>query len=115
MKGRVQTLYQNCASGKQHKARRHQEGKAKDQRRERSSFTWAIYTTEQAKNLEERKHVLSDLNRTRAQRGPDDELTEEEFNEALRRSGKDIEPGPDKIRYSDTNKLTEEDLSLIHI
>ena len=111
MKGRVQTLYQNCASGKQHKARRHQEGKAKDQRRERSSFTWAIYTTEQAKNLEERKHVLSDLNRTLEQSGPDDELTEEEFNEARRRSVKDTEPSPVMIRYSSIKNLTEEERS----
>ena len=59
-----------------------------------------------------RKHVPTDLNRTVAQSGPDDELTEEEFNEALRRSGKDIEPGPDKIRYSDIKKLTEEDRTI---
>ena len=29
--------------------------------------------------------------------GPDDEITEDEFNEALRRRGKDTAPGPDKV------------------
>ena len=53
--------------------------------------------------------TLSDINRTFAQSGPDDELTGEEFNEALRRSGTDTAPGPDRIRYSDILKLTEED------
>ena len=38
--------------------------------------------------------------------GPDDEITEDEFNEALRRSGKDTAPGPDKVRYSDFKNLT---------
>ena len=31
-----------------------------------------------------------------------------------RRSGKDTEPGPDKIRYSDIKKLTEEDRTELH-
>ena len=30
-------------------------------------------------HIDERKHVLSDLNRVLAQSGPDDKLTEEEF------------------------------------
>ena len=51
---------------------------------------------------EERKHVLSDLSRTLTQSGPDDEPTEEEFNEALRRNGKDAAPGPDRIWISRT-------------
>ena len=34
-------------------------------------------------NLEERKHILNDLNRTLAQSGPDDELTDEKFSETL--------------------------------
>ena len=33
----------------------------------------------------------------------------DEFNEALRRSGKDTAPGPDNVRYSDIKNLTEED------
>ena len=45
-----------------------------------------------ATKAEKRKHVPTDLNRTLAQSGLDDELTEEEFNEALRRRGKDTEP-----------------------
>ena len=53
--------------------------------------------------------TLSDINRTFAQSGPDDELTGEEFNETLRRSGTDTATGPDRIRYSDIRKLTEED------
>ena len=69
-----------------------------------------------ATKTEKRKHVLTDLNRTLAQSGPDDELTDEEFNEALRGRGKDTEPGPDKIRYSDIKKLykTEEDRTELH-
>ena len=35
-------------------------------------------------NLDERKHILSDLNSTLSENGPDDEITEEEFNEALK-------------------------------
>ena len=38
---------------------------------------------QQSNQNKERKHILNDLNRTLAQSGPDDELTEEEFNEAL--------------------------------
>ena len=59
--------------------------------------------------LQERKHILSDLNRTLAQSGPNEELAEEEFNKALRRSGKDIATGLDTIPYSDKKNLTEED------
>ena len=33
-------------------------------------------------NLDERKHVLNDLNRALAQSGPDDKLTEEEFEQS---------------------------------
>ena len=69
---------------------------------------WFIQQSNQ-NNLEKRKHVLSDLNRTLAQSGPDDELTEEEFNKALRRSRKDTTPGPDRIWYSDIKNRTEED------
>ena len=60
-------------------------------------------------NLEERKHTVSDLNSTLAESDPDNEITEDEFIEALRRSGKDTAPGPDKVRYSDIKNLTEED------
>ena len=38
---------------------------------------------QQSNQNKERKHILNDLNRTLAQSSPDDELTEEEFNEAL--------------------------------
>ena len=55
-------------------------------------------------NSEERKHVLSDLNRSAEHVH---KLTEEEFNETLRRRGKDTAPGPDRIRYSDIKNLTE--------
>jgi len=41
------------------------------------------------------KHVLSDLNRTLAQSGPNNELTEQGFNKALRRSRKDTGIGFD--------------------
>ena len=34
-------------------------------------------------SLEEKKHVLTDLKRTLVQSGSDDELTEEDFSEAL--------------------------------
>ena len=37
------------------------------------------------------------------------EITEDEFNESLRRSGNDTAPGPDTVRYSDITNLTEED------
>ena len=37
---------------------------------------------QQSNQNKERKHILNDLNRTLAQSSPDDELTEEEFNEA---------------------------------
>ena len=40
-----------------------------------------------ATKTDKKKHILSDLNRTLAQSGPGDELTKEEFNEAVRRSG----------------------------
>ena len=62
-------------------------------------------------NLDEGKHIglLSDLNSTLAESGHDDEITEDEFNQALRRSGKDTAPGPDKVRYSDIKNLIEED------
>ena len=53
--------------------------------------------------------LLSDLNRTIAQSGPDNELTKEEFNEALWRSGKDAAHGPDRIWYLDIKNLTEGD------
>ena len=42
-------------------------------------------------------YILSDLNSTLAESGPDNEITEGEFNEALRRSGRDIAPGLDKV------------------
>ena len=54
--------------------------------------------------LEEMKHILSNLNRTRAQSGP-----EEEFNQTLRKSGKNTAPGLDMIRCSDIENLIEED------
>ena len=43
------------------------------------------------------------------QSDPVDEFTEKELNEALRRSGKDTAPGPDRIQYSDIKNITEED------
>ena len=63
----------------------------------------------QPKQSTGKEAILSDLNRTLAQSGPNKELTEEEFNKALRRSGKDIAPGLDTIRYSDKKNLSEED------
>ena len=50
-----------------------------------------------ATKTEKRKHVLTDLNRTLAQSGPNNELTEQGFNKALRKSRKDTTPGPDRI------------------
>ena len=38
---------------------------------------------QQSNQNTERKHILNDLSRTLAQSGPDDELTDEKFNEAL--------------------------------
>ena len=55
-----------------------------------NSATKILIQQSNENNLEERKHILIDLNRTLAQSGPDKELTEEEFNEALRRSGKGL-------------------------
>ena len=81
-----------------------QQVKAKDHRRERSSFTWAIHTPEQPKQ-QRRKEACTDLNRTFAQSGTDNELKEEEFIEALRRSGKNTAPAPDRIRYTDTKNI----------
>ena len=57
---------------------------------------------------------MHDLNSTLAESGPDDEITEDEFNEALRRSGKDTAPGPDKVRYSDIKNLTEGDMTELY-
>ena len=45
---------------------------------------------------------------------PDDELTEDEFTEALRRRGTDTAPGPDKFRYSDGKNLTEGDRTVLY-
>ena len=59
--------------------------------------------------LQERKHMLTDLNRTLAQSGPDEELAEEEFNKTLRRSRKDTSTGLDTIPYLDKKNLTEVD------
>ena len=39
----------------------------------------------------------------------ENELTLEELNKVLRRSGKDTAPGPDRIQYWDIKNLTEED------
>ena len=44
-----------------------------------------------------------------SQKVPDDEITEDEFSEALRRSGKDTAPSPDTVGYSDIKNLTEGD------
>ena len=41
--------------------------------------------------------ILLDLNSACAQSGPEDGFTEEEFNEALGKSGKDAPPGPDTV------------------
>ena len=43
------------------------------------------------------------------QSGTVDEFTEKELIEALRRSGKDTAPVPDRIQYSDIKNITEED------
>ena len=40
--------------------------------------------------------------------GTDDEITEDEFNEALRRSRKETAPGPDTVRFPVIKNLTED-------
>ena len=55
-------------------------------------------------NLDEKKHILSDLNSTLLEGGPDDEITQDEL---LRGSGKDTAPGPEKVRYSHIKNRTE--------
>ena len=65
-------------------------------------------------NLHKRKHILSDLNSTLTESGPDDEITEYEFNESFKRSGKDTTPGPVTVQYSDIMNLTEEDMTELH-
>ena len=59
--------------------------------------------------LTKKKHILTYLNRTLSESDPDDEITQDEFNEARKRRGKDTAPGPDKVRYSDIKNPTEED------
>ena len=64
--------------------------------------------TEQPNHLDKSKHILSDLHSTLTQTGPNTEITDEGFNEALRKSQKDTAPSPDKVQYSDLENLTEE-------
>ena len=66
--------------------------------------------TKQQNHLDKSKHILSDLHSTLAQTetGPNNEITDEGFNEALRKSQKDTAPSPDKVQYSDIENLTEE-------
>ena len=54
--------------------------------------------------------TLSDINITLSESCPDDEVTEDKLNRALRRRRRyPLAPGPDKVRYSDIKNLTEED------
>ena len=55
------------------------------------------------------KHITRDLKSTLAQSDPEDEITEEEFNEALSRSREDTTPGLDKVPYLDNKILTKEE------
>ena len=56
------------------------------------------------------------ISTARSESGPDDEITEDEFKEALRRNRrKDAAPGPDKVRYSDIKNLTEDRTELYAI
>ena len=57
-------------------------------------------------NLNERRQILATLSSSIVQ---DDEVTEEDFEAALRASSKDTAPGPDGVRYSDIRDLSEED------
>ena len=63
---------------------------------------------EQPNHLDKSKHIFSDLHSTLAQTGPNNEITDEGFNEALRKSQKDTVPSLDKVQYSDIENLTEE-------
>ena len=86
-----------CSYQNNIRLRRHQQGKTNEEKGQ--AFLGRVVQQSNQNHLEERKHVISDLNRTLAQSSPDDELTREEFNEVLRRSGKDTAPGPDRIQY----------------
>lgn len=57
--------------------------------------------------FDDRNHTLSDHNSTLAQSGPNEEIAWEEFSYALRISGKDEAPGPDKVQYSDIKNLAQ--------
>ena len=68
-------------------------------------FERFIHQSDQS-NLQEREQMLATLNTSHIQ---DDEITEEDFEAALRCSSKDTAPGPDGVRYSDIRNLSEED------
>ena len=64
-------------------------------KRQRKMCRWCVQIS--TSSFFETKHILSDLNSTLLQSYPNDEITEEEFNEAFRRSGKDSAPGLGKV------------------
>ena len=61
------------------------------------------------KNTSERKAVIGKLNHAMGGSRNDDEITEVEFQTALKKCSKDTAPGPDRVRYSDIDMLTEQD------
>ena len=84
-----------CSYQNNIRLRRHQQGKTNEEKGQ--AFLGQDVQQSNQNHLKERKRVLSDLNRTLAQSGPNNELSKEEFSEAFRRSRKDTAPGPDRI------------------
>ena len=63
-------------------------------------------------NLDERKAVCKELDRTLTEAGSnDDMITELEFTEALSGLSKDTAPGPDRVKYSDIKNLSVDNKS----
>ena len=60
-------------------------------------------------NLKEREQLLAALQASHTGNIHDDEITEEDFEGALRNSSKVTAPGPDGVRYSDIRNLSDED------
>ena len=63
-------------------------------------------------DLDERKAVWKELDRTPTEAGSNDDLiTELEFTEALSGLSKDTAPGPDRVKYSDIKNLSVDNKS----
>ena len=63
-------------------------------------------------NLDERKAVRKELDRTLTEAGSNDDLiTELESTEALSRLSKDTAPGPNRVKYSDIKDLSVDNKS----